>query len=85
MSWVINSNQTTKFTKKLTFYVLAKKFNSWMPFLTPTNTGNNLKSKGSTQKNKKRALRTVNKGHFVWLLILRYLYLKTIFGIFRSK
>ena len=47
-------------------------------------TGNNLESKGSIRKNNKRALRTV-KGHFVWLLILRYPYLKTIFGIFRSK
>ena len=39
--------------------------------------GNNLESKGSVQKNKKRALRTV-KGYFVWLLILRYPYLKTV-------
>ena len=41
--------------------------------------GNNLESKGSIWKNK--------KGHFVWLQILRlrYPYLKTIFGIFKSK
>ena len=47
-------------------------------------TGNNLESKGSIWKNKKKALTTV-KGHFVWLLILRYPYLKTIFGDFTSK
>ena len=46
--------------------------------------GNNLESKGSVRKNKKRALKTV-KGYFVWLLILRYPYPKTIFVIFRSK
>ena len=42
--------------------------------------GNNLESLGSIRKNKKRALRTVK-----WYLcrILRYPYLKTIFGIFR--